>query len=88
MRVTWVIMGSGAGEATVDDLEGAVGALQEAVRGVAGRLDPEVAARLLHGHWGPLRMAMRTDGWSAVNAGEAWSLSTGAISVEVSPERE
>ncbi|MFD5308151.1 hypothetical protein [Streptomyces ardesiacus] len=85
MKLTWVVAGHGAGETSADTLEEAVGHLQGGLREVGVGLDQEVAARLLYSHWGPLRMALLTDGATAVNAGESWSSTSGGITVNVYP---
>jgi hypothetical protein len=85
MRVTWIIVGAGVGGRTVEDVEEAVQAVQGAVRESLAPHPPEVAAKVLHGAWGPLRAALVTDGRMAVSQGRSWSSSSGGISVELLP---
>lgn len=84
MRVTWAVGNFGSGEALVSTADEAFEALRTAVHEVFSDADTQVilaVRRLMQ----PLRLAMVTDGASAVRNGHSWERSAGPILVKLSP---
>ncbi|AUG87320.1 hypothetical protein HOS59_gp56 [Streptomyces phage Rowa] len=79
-----MIEDKGADSVTVDTAEGAHTALCGAVRLAYNHLGPDALATALGPVYG-LRLAMVTDGRTAVERGDEWSTTVGGILVRLSP---
>lgn len=85
MRLTYTIEGHGAGSTTVQGAEDAARVVDRAFRTALADQDVTALAGILHRIVGPLRMAMITDGATAVAQGREWASQSGPILVTLAP---
>lgn len=84
MHLEWIIVGRGGDTVEVDSAEDAHAALCDAVRASYKGLGPGAMAERLSPVYA-LRLAMVTDGRTAVERGDEWLAQVGGILVRLSP---
>jgi hypothetical protein len=85
VKLTWVIEGQGAGEATSDSVDDVAAELTHAVRQAYDDLDTQTLAHIMINKVAPLRMELVTTGRFEVEHGRTWELRREGISVTLSP---